>query len=171
MAITVRKVKKGDGKGIAESFNEGIKRGFNAYTGSNKLFSRKKINKIEKDIKGKERNYCCYVAVDSKTGKIVGSAIFFGKKEGRLSHKVEFGWGVHPDYARKGIATKMVEALLKEAKRRGFKRAEAEAAVENKGSVNLAKKVGFKIEGKRKCGLKLDNGKCIDTLLFGKILN
>jgi RimJ/RimL family protein N-acetyltransferase len=69
-----------------------------------------------------------------------------------------------------GIATKLVEATLKEAQRRGFTRAEAEAAVKNTASVKLAVRCGFKIEGKRKNGLLLDDGKYADTYLFGKIL-
>jgi ribosomal-protein-alanine N-acetyltransferase len=168
--IIIRKARKGDEKGIAESFNEGFKRGFNNYTGSNKPFDKKKIRKIEKSIREKKKNEFSYVAVDSETRKIVGSSIFFGRGKGRTRHRGEIGWGVHPDYMEKSIATRLVNEILKEAKRKGFKRAEAEAAVVNIGSVKLAKKTGFKIEGRRKAGLLLDNGKYADTWLFGKIL-
>ena len=59
---------------------------------------------------------------------------------------------------------------MKEAKRKGFRRIEAEAAVENAGSVKLAKKCGLKIEGRKKAGLLLDDGRYVDTYIFGKIL-
>jgi putative acetyltransferase len=170
MKIIIRKAKKGDGKGIAESFNEGLKRGFNAYTGNNQLMDRKKINKMEKQFKENSTHEFSYVAIDKDTGKIIGSAVLFGKNKGRVKHRAEVGWGVHPDYAGRGIATKMTSALIKEAKHLGFKRLEAEAAVKNIASVKLAKKLGFKIEGRKKCGLLLDNSKCVDTYMFGKIL-
>jgi putative acetyltransferase len=171
MRIVIRKAKPGDEKGIAENFKEGLERGFYCYTGSNKPFDKKKIVKMRKSIAKPERNECSVVAVDKDTCKIVGSALFSGKKEGRLSHRIEFGWGVHPDYAGKGIGTKMVKFLLKEAKKRGFKKAHAETAVENKASIRLAKKCGFCIEGKRKAGLKCDDGGYVDTYIFGKVLN
>lgn len=170
MKIIIRKAKVGDEKGIAENFKRGLESGFYYYTGSNKPFDRKKIAKMRKSFAKPERSEFSVVAVDKKTGKIVGSAMFSGKKEGRLSHRVEFGWGVHPDYAGKGIGTKMVKFLLKEARKRGFKRVQAEAAVKNVSSIKLAKKCGFRIEGKRKAGLRCDNGEYIDTYILGKVL-
>lgn len=166
--IIIRKAKKGDGKGIAESFNNGLKRGLNKYTGGNMPFDKKKIRKMEKDFSKYNKHKCCYVALDNK--KIIGSCIFSGKDKGRLRHRVELGWGIHPDYIRKGLATRMVKRLIEEARKRGFKKIEAEAACENISSVKLAKKLGFKIEGRKKAGLLLDNGKYVDTYVFGKIL-
>lgn len=170
MKIIIRKARRGDGKGIAESFNEGIKRKFNIYTGRNQLFDKKQIKKIEKDIKEKSKYNFSYVAIDKNNKKIIGNAMLFGKGKGRVRHRAEIGWGVHPDYTRKGIATRLIYSLIKEAKRIGFKRLEAEVAIKNKASIRLAKRMGFKIEGRKKCGLILDNGKCIDTLIFGKVI-
>jgi len=169
--IAIRKARKGDGKGITESFNDGLKRGFNIYTARNQPFDKKKIKEIEKDIKEKSKCRFSYIAFDKSSGKIAGSASLYGKGSGRVSHRAELGWWVHPDYAGKGIATKLVSALIKEAKRLGFKRLEAEVAVKNIPSIKLAKKMGFKVEGRKKCGLKLDNGKYVDTLIFGKIIS
>ena len=52
----------------------------------------------------------------------------------------------------------MLRAVLKEAKMRGFKRVEAEIAIENVASVRLAKRCGFHLEGRRTAGLVLDSG-------------
>ena len=76
----------------------------------------------------------------------------------------------YPDYARRGIATKLLRATIREAKRKGYKRLEAEAAVENVPSVKSAKKFGFKVEGRRKAGLISDNGRYVDTYIFSKAL-
>lgn len=170
MEILIRKAKKGDAKGIAESFNEGIRRGLSAHTGTNAPIGPAEVRDHNKTLAKNKKNEFSFVAIDEKTGKIVGSAVFAAKDRGRIRHRGEIGWGVHPEYRRKSIATRLLRAVLKEAKRRGFKRAGAEAAVENIASVRLAKRCGFKIEGRRKAGLLLDNGKYVDTYIFGKIL-
>ena len=69
-----------------------------------------------------------------------------------------------------GIGTKLLKAVLLQAKKRGFKKAQAEAAVANIASFKIAKKCGFKVEGRIKKGLLLDNGKYVDSYLFGKVL-
>ena len=80
------------------------------------------------------------------------------------------GWGVHPEYQGKGIGTKLLKESLKYAKKKGFKRAEAEMAIENKGSWKMALKNGFKIEGKKEKALLTDDGRYIDTYIVGRIL-
>ena len=152
MKIIIRKAKKGDAKGVVYNINEGLKTGFYKYTGNNHLRNKVKIKKMDKQYSQKNKHFCFVVAVDQETGKIVGSAAFNGREKGRLNHRVEFGWGVNSKYAKKGIATQLVLRLIEEAKKRGFKRVEAEACVENLSSIKLAKKTGFKIEGKRKFG-------------------
>lgn len=170
MMIIIRKAKKGDEKGIAKSFNEGLRKGFNKYTGSNFYFNKKKIKDMEKEFSKYNKHRCSYVAIDKDKKKIIGSCVFHGKERGRLRHRVDCGWGVHPDYTKRGIGTKLVRELLKEAKRRGFKRAEAEVASENITSIKMAKKLGFKTEGRKKAGLLRDDGKYVDTYILGKIL-
>lgn len=43
-----------------------------------------------------------------------------------------------------------------------------EMKTENRISIKLAKKGGFKIEGKIKNGLLMDNGKSVDTYMLGR---
>lgn len=171
MNILIRKAKIGDAKGRADMWNAGIRNKFLTYTGSNNKKTKKDIKKWEKRIAAKSNGDFTFVAVDKKKNIIVGSASFSGSKMGRARHRGELGWIVHPDYSGQGIATKLVKAILKEAKNRGFKRAEAEAAIENIPSVKLAKKLGFSIEGIKKKGLLLDDGRYVDTYIFGKIIN
>jgi L-amino acid N-acyltransferase YncA len=158
MKIIIRKAKKGDARGIVDSFNEGIKTGFNLHTGNNSFMDKQKIKKMDHEFSEKSKHSCSIVAVDQETGKIVGSAVFHGRDKGRLNHRLEL------------IATKMVLELIKEAKKRGFKKIQAEVCVENISSVKFAKKMGFEVEGKRKKGMHLDNGKYVDTYIFGRIL-
>ncbi len=165
--ITIRRAKPGDEKAIAEMINLGIKRKNWQYTGTNKPCSKEKIKEMRKAYLPGSNNVV-FVALDKN--KIVGSTAFRFKKHGRMRHRVDCGWGVHPDYQGRGVATKLLKASLAFAKKKGFKRAEAEVAVENTASIKLAKKLGFKIEGRKKKALLTDDGRYIDTVIVGKIL-
>ncbi len=67
---------------------------------------------------------------------------------GRTRHKGDVGWMVHQDYIGVGIATMLLRAVLNEAKKKGFERAEAETV--NTASIRFAKRTGFKIGGRRR---------------------
>ena len=169
--ITIRKAVPGDAKVLTDLFNEGLRRGFYKYNGTNLPMGRKKLNELRKRFSRRNKNNeFVFVAVDRNTGRIVGNCNFYAKEHGRERHRGEAGWGVHPDYARKGIGALLLNAVLKEAKRRGYRKVQAEAAVINTASVRLAKGCGFKIEGRRRMGLLLDNGRYADTYVFGKVL-
>jgi RimJ/RimL family protein N-acetyltransferase len=150
--------------------NEGYYNGFNNMVGTNRLLTGKDIKRFNKMYASKKKNSLIVMAVDDKTDKIVGVASFGGEEKGRVRHRVEAGWSVRLGYARRGIATRLLKRIIVEARRRGFKRIEAECAVINTASVRLAKKCGFKIEGRKSAGLLLDNGKYVDSYILGKLL-
>jgi RimJ/RimL family protein N-acetyltransferase len=168
--LVVRPARKGDGRGVAEVFNAGIRAGIGGYTGSNHVRTAKDVRRFDMVYAAGKRHEFAFVAVDGKTKRVVGSCSFFAKEKGRTRHMGGMSWFVHPDYVRNGIATKLLVAVLREAKKRGFKKAEAEAAIENKASVRLAKKLGFKVEGRKRAGLLMDNGRYVDTYIFGMLL-
>ena len=170
MKILIRQARKGDAKGIVEFRNDSLRKGFGNYTGTNRLLGAKDIKRYDEGYTKKKKSDIILVAVDKGKNRIIGVSGFQAKEKGRTRHRGEIGWMVHQEYMGKGIGTMLVKALLKEAKKRGFKRVEAEVAVVNTASLRLAKKCGLKIEGRRKSGLLLDNGKYVDTYLFGKIL-
>jgi len=166
--IIIRKARPGDEIGIAEIQNEGFKRKNFIYNGANKPADKEKIKKWKKEFseKGKYR----FVAIDKENNKLVGSIIASFKTEGRIRHRIDCGWGVHPDYQRQGIATRLLKTILVYAKKNKLKKAIAEVAIENIASIKLAKKCGFKIEGKIRKGLLLDNGRFVDTYMLGREL-
>jgi putative acetyltransferase len=166
--VIIRRAKLGDEKGIIEMQKEGLKRKNWIYTGSNSA-SKKRLNKLRESFKSKSPDSYSFVAIDKTRNKIVGSTIFSFKKKGRIRHRIDLGWGVHPDYQGKGIGTRLLKTALEFAKKKGFKRAEAEMAVKNKSSWKLAKKCGFKIEGIKKKALLTDEGKYVDTYVVGKV--
>jgi RimJ/RimL family protein N-acetyltransferase len=166
--IIIRKAKFGDSKKVAELIKLGLKEKNFIYIGTNKPWDKNKIKRIDGDYK--KNSGIFIVAEDKKTGKIVGSFSCMWKKEGRLRHRGDCGWSIHPDHQGKGLGTKMLNEVIKEAKKRGLKRLEAEMAIKNKGSWKLAQKCGFKIEGTKKCGMLTDEDKLIDTYIVGRIL-
>lgn len=166
--ILIRKAKPGDETGIADMRRVGIKTKNWAYTGNNEMPDKKKLKKWRKDFGDKNAESFSFVAIDKSDNKLVGSTFASFRKKGRLRHRIEIGWGVLPDYQRAGIGTKLLKAVLMEAKRRKFSRAEAEMAIENKGSWKLALKCGFKIEGRKKKALLTDDNRYIDTYIVGK---
>jgi len=167
--IIIRKAKLGDEEGIAELTKEGLRRKNFLYTGNNQPFSKERIERMKEDLSSRNPNSYSFVAINSSNNQLVGSIIFSFMKRGRLRHRVDLGWGVHPDYQRRYIGSKLLKVALSYAKNKGFKRAEAEVSVENIASVKLAKNAGFKIEGRKRKALLTDDGRYIDTYVLGKV--
>lgn len=167
--IVIRKAKLGDEQGIVNLMKEGLRRKNWLYTGANHV-SKDRLEKVKKQLSTKLNERYSFVAIDRKTGKIVGLTHASFKRSGRTRHRIDCGWSLHPDYQGKGIGTKMLNYMLDYAKKKGFKRAEAEMAIVNKASWKLALKCGFKIEGTKKKALLTDDGKYVDTYIVGKIL-
>jgi len=167
-SVSIRLARKIDAKGFVDSWNQSFRRGHLKYTAT-QLRSEKEIEKFRKRYSESKKNEFVFVAVADKNS-IVGTCGFSARERGRTRHRGEIGWMVHHDYVGRGIATRLLGAVLKEAKRRGFKRVEAEIAVANLASVRLAKRFGFHLEGRRKAGIVLDTGRYLDTYIFGRVL-
>lgn len=168
--IRIREAEPGDGSGIIEFFNLGLERGLNTFTGLNTPIDPKESAEFDRRFGEKERGTVEFVAIDTRSGKVVGSCTFHGKDSGRTRHRGELGFGLHPDYLRKGIATQLLEATLDEAAKRGFVRAEMDVAARNERSLALAMRCGFSVEGRRKRGMLLDDGEWVDTIILAKII-
>lgn len=160
--MQIRKATVKDVPKLVKMYNLGIKTNY-IYNGSNKPKTKEQIKK-SLNLKDK----CFFVAEENN--QLFGMINYSFKKSGRTRHRIDFGWFVHPEHQNKGIGTKLLQFALNHAKKKGFKKAEAEAAIENIPSWKIATKLGFKIEGKKKKGLLLDNGKFVDTYILGKEL-
>lgn len=167
--IQIRKARLGDEVGISELIKDGLKKKSWLYTATNK-YTKKKLNELKDELSKKAPNSARFIATDSKTKRVVGCISYDFKPTGRVRHIITLGWGIHPDYEGQGIGTKLLKFALHNAKKKGFKRAEAEMAIKNIGSWKIALNCGFKIEGTKKKALLTDDGKYIDTYIVGKIL-
>lgn len=170
MDISVRKAVPGDGKAIMECMNESCdnncKECVNRYACNNKFFLIASPDLIDKKLSLK--NGETMIALDGK--KVVGVSIYTVHKFSKMQHRAECGWFVRQSYMNNGVATRLVEVLIKEAKKNKLKRLDAEASVNNKASLRVAEKLGFKIEGRREKGLLLDDGRYEDVYILGKLL-
>ncbi|MDI6737631.1 MAG: GNAT family protein [Nanoarchaeota archaeon] len=166
--IIIRKAKKGDEIGIRNMIRYALSIKAWPYVAMIK-YTKKKFGQLKKAIFSKQ-DIVFFVAEDTEKKKIAGVSNYSFRKGSRLRHSIDMGWSIHPYYIQKGIGTRLLNAILEHAKKNGYKRAEAEAAVENKASVKLALRCGFKIEGRKKKALLLDDGRMIDTYVFGKLL-
>ncbi|MBU3905005.1 MAG: GNAT family N-acetyltransferase [Nanoarchaeota archaeon] len=166
--ITIRKAKVGDEKAMIEFINKQVRKKQWSYTGTNKPKNKDTIKETRENLLAKSPTTFYFLATDEE--KIIGSVGITQRGNGRLSHRATIGWGIDYNYRRRGIGTKLVKTMLIFAKKRKFKRIDAEIAIENKASIKLAKHLGFKIECSLKKGMLLDNGKYIDTYVVGKIL-
>lgn len=168
--ITIRKAKVGDEKKAIEYLNECIESNAWKYTGSNSAPKKEDLEKIRNQYKNNGKGEIYILAIDKGTKKIIGSCSGKFKLAGRLRHRIDCGWGVHPNYFGQGIGTRLMKELLKFAKEKKLKRVEAEIAVENIASVKLAEKMGFKIEGTKEKAILTDDGRYIDSYIVGKVL-
>lgn len=132
---------------MAELFNEGISDNFNKYVGTRVPMDKKSIRELRRRYSLRKKNEFVFIAVDTKARRVVGNCNFHAKDiHSRLRHRGEIGWFVKKEYARRGIGTMLLRTVLKEARKRGYKKVQAEAAVMNAATVRLDKRRGFRIE-------------------------
>ena len=167
--ITIRKARLSDAKGIAEVSKQGLKQKTWLYTGINK-YTSEKFKQLKGFLSTKNSTFKMFIAIDKKSKKIVGQLGYSFRKTGRQKHIIGLGWGVYPGFEGQGIGTKLLKYALEHAKKKGFKRAEAEVAVKNTGSIRMAEKNGFNLEGTKRKALLTDEGKYLDVYVFGKLL-
>jgi RimJ/RimL family protein N-acetyltransferase len=111
------------------------------------------ISKYEKKIIDSNNNPKAIIllAIDNELPKnnVVGYLVADGYKNNRKNHVLTVGIGVLNAYYLRGLGSQLTIELLKHARENGIKRIEAYIAETNKMSLNLAKKFGFVIEGKK----------------------
>ena len=100
--------------------------------------------------------------VAEEEGKIVGNADVT-KLSGRESHVGKLGIGVRSGYRRIGIATKLIEILIRQAKKERLKIILLAVYENNLPAITLYRKLGFKEVGRTPKGVYW-KGKYIDDI-------
>ncbi|MFC3882382.1 GNAT family N-acetyltransferase [Bacillus songklensis] len=109
------------------------------------------------------------ILVAEQEGKLVGHIAVVGGKFNRIKHRAHIVVGILQDYCNQGIGTQLFQKMEDWAKCHHLKRLELTVMTHNDRAVSLYKKVGFEIEGIRKCSLIVD-GQPIDEYSMGKVL-
>ncbi len=167
--IIIRPAKLGDEKQINQITKLADKRKVWPYIGLYK-YDKELFKNLKKQIKNPKLGASHFVAVNKKDGNILGFFSYFFEPKTRVRHKIKFTWKIHPDHFYKGIGTKLLEYTLKDAKKKGFKKAVAEIVAENQTSLKLALKFNFRIEGLITNSFITDDNKLKDCYFVSKDL-
>jgi RimJ/RimL family protein N-acetyltransferase len=73
-----------------------------------------------------------------------------------FSHRGKLGMGVHPDFRRCGIGTRLLDATVAYARKIGLERIELEVFASNHAAKELYKRNGFVVEGTLRRARKFD---------------
>ena len=105
-------------------------------------------------------------------GQVIGGLGAHQASSGRhfkTAHVCEIGLHLIKPYREQGIGGKMLEYALEWAKGHGYKKLDACIFTSNKRSLNLFRKFGFVVEGKKAKQFRIGN-EYIDEVIMGKIL-
>jgi ribosomal protein S18 acetylase RimI-like enzyme len=102
-----------------------------------------------------------YVAITGN--EIIGWCDVTPLKSVGFTHCGELGMGVHPQFRRKGIGEQLVIKTINTSKEIGLERIELEVYKSNIPAIKLYEKIGFKKEGLKIKGRKID-GKYDDVI-------
>jgi ribosomal protein S18 acetylase RimI-like enzyme len=73
-----------------------------------------------------------------------------------FTHRGRLGMGVHKDFRKRGIGTRLINEAIGKAKEKGLERIELEVFASNTPAIKLYEKAGFVVEGVKKKARKLD---------------
>lgn len=101
-------------------------------------------------------------------GRVVGASVlhpFYGRR----AHAAEFWIGVHQDYSRKGIGSRLLGAMIDAADNwLNIKRVEMTVFADHVGALALYSKFGFEIEGTHKAATFRD-GAFVDAYCMARL--
>lgn len=108
-----------------------------------------------------------YVALDGK--RIVGWCDADPHDRDGFRHSVGLGMGLLPEARGRGIGSRLMKRVIAECRRRRIEKIELQVYASNRAGRALYRKFGFRHEGRRVRGRKLD-GKYDDIIHLGKLL-
>lgn len=154
-----------DVDGLDSLAKKGLEGGFWKYTAS-RYYDPSARDRLKSKILDNSR--IVFVAL---IDDMIAGNIMLEPGKDRCSHKVEFGFGVDPEFSGRGIGTELVKTAMIHCKKEGFVKAEAEVAEVNIPSIRVLEKNGFKLEGVKVKGFRTDEGEFVNLLVMGKVLD
>ncbi len=131
----------------------------------------KEISDTEKfvdSVVNAPKNKFEYVFTIRKQNKFIG-LIGFSNTD-KLNKKTEIGYWLSEKYQKQGIITKSVEELCDFAfNKQSINKVQIKCAVENKPSIKIPQKLGFKFEGIERDGELLTGNVFTDLEIYSKL--
>lgn len=88
--------------------------------------------------------------------RVIGWCDIFPMEREGFTHRGTLGMGVHQDFRKRGIGTRLINEAINRAKDKGLERIELEVFASNTPAIKLYEKTGFVIEGVKQKARKLD---------------
>jgi RimJ/RimL family protein N-acetyltransferase len=140
------------------------------------------LGEFEKEDLDRDKEYFYNILSNKKENLMIGaifnqniiasSGFSINLKLKKTRHIGNWGISIHPDFQNQGLATKLLKIIEIIAKEKGLKRLEADYFEGNKIAEHLyIKKLGYKIEGRRKYAAYLKNGRYTDKIMIVKIID
>ncbi|GAA4324075.1 GNAT family N-acetyltransferase [Pontixanthobacter gangjinensis] len=151
----IRPITSGDGREILEIYQLGLE-------GRNATFETQVPNWKDWQEKFHEHSRLAYI----ENEKLIGWAAItpFSKRE-VYQGVAELSIYVHPEHSGKGIGSQLMEALIASSEDNGIWTLFSSVFPENKATIRLHQKFGFRLMGRRERIARLD-GIWRDTLIF-----
>jgi ribosomal protein S18 acetylase RimI-like enzyme len=102
-------------------------------------------------------------------GHVVGWCDIQSPWHDTLKHTGSVGMGLLPEYRGRGLGEQLLKACLERARASGVTRVELEVRSDNESGLRLYRRVGFKVEGLKERGMRVD-GKYIETTVMALLL-
>jgi ribosomal protein S18 acetylase RimI-like enzyme len=147
---------------IAEEHIESLHRCFDAVARERKYLARVQAPPLEAvrqfALKSTENTAIRLVALseEENPARVVGWCDISPMEQEGFTHRGRLGMGVHKDFRRRGIGTRLINEAISRAKERGLERVELEVFASNTPAIKLYEKAGFVVEGVKKKARKLD---------------
>lgn len=151
----IRAIKSSDARDILEIYKYGL-------DGRNATFETKVPDWDEWENKFHEHSRLAF----TENERVIGWAGItpFSKRE-VYKGVAEVSIYIHPDFSGKGIGSQLMEALIASSEKHGIWTLFSSVFPENKATISLHMKFGFRLMGRREKIAKLD-GVWRDTLIF-----
>lgn len=147
---------------IAEEHIEGLHRCLDAVARERRYLARVQAPPLEAvrqfALKSIENAAIRLVALSQEENqvRVVGWCDVSPMEREGFTHRGRLGMGMHEDFRRRGIGTRLINEAIGKAKEKGLERIELEVFASNGPAIKLYEKMGFVVEGVKKKARKLD---------------
>ncbi len=127
------------------------------------------VEEQRKEIKDVHSRDNQTILVAEEDGQLIGYVAAYGGRYKKNRHSAYIITGILQDFTSQGIGTRLFTELERWAKDKDIHRLELTVMANNKAAIAFYKKMGFKMEGRKRCSLFV-NGSYIDEYWMAKLL-